>query len=265
MTATRSPGLLAGSSGPDLPPSRARGRTLRPAALLARAAVALVPILLAVGVPACSPRAPAAGEDGAATGAAARAPADTADPDTPRAASDSLPPARTASDDPLRALRDSARSLRERGGHGREEEVSGDTISARDARPPAAADTAGGYPHGPVTTTDVDRLRELGPVYTPYDRGPVLEPDGWLDGLLRAALVPAIRKYGLAPDTYARFWVLVDAEGRVRATERHLSSGHAAFDSAARAVAERLRYAPAVREEAPVPVWVLARISVLMQ
>jgi len=120
------------------------------------------------------------------------------------------------------------------------------------------------YPHGPVLTADVDSLAGIGPVYTPYDRGPVMRTGDYLDGLLKATLVPVIHERDLSPETWARFWVLVDVDGRVRATGLHLGSGHAAFDAAAKAVAERLRYLPAERDGSPVPVWVLARISLLM-
>lgn len=183
--------------------------------------------------------------------------------DSARVPPDSAPAPGAAEDGLLQTLRDSARSLQQRRAHGQRREPAADSL-ARPPRSPAEADGAGGYPHGPVTTTDLERLRELGPVYTPYDRGPVLETGDRLDGMLEAALVPTIRKYELPPDTWARYWVLVDAEGQVQAAELQLSSGHGAFDRGAVAVAEHLRYTPATRDGEPVPVWVLARISLLM-
>lgn len=120
------------------------------------------------------------------------------------------------------------------------------------------------YPSGPVYETDVDVLRSIGPAYTPYDVPPALQRGEYLEGLLRATLLPIIEKYDLPPDEWARFWVLVDANGRVAATRLHLTSGHAVFDDAAAAAAERLRYRPARRDGEPVPVWVLARISLLL-
>lgn len=233
----------------------------------ARRAGGLVAAALVAAAAGCSLLRPAgegadAGSPGTAPTAdttAARAPADTG-----RAAGgpDGAAAARPAADSALRALRDSARVMQERRGHGGAE-APGDSARRRSgaAREDSAA---GGYPHGPVTVTDPDSLRALGPVYTPYDRAPVMREGDYLDGLLRAAVVPVIQNHDLSPETWARFWVLVGPEGRVRATEMHLGSGHAAFDAAAHAVAERLRYLPAERDGKPVPAWVLARISLLM-
>lgn len=198
----------------------------------------------------CSAARPAGGngDDGGS------APADTAR--TAEAVGDTALPARPAAgDSALRALRDSARAIEARRGHGSD--------SAAADRRPSRAD-AGDYPHGPVTVTSIDSLRSLGPVYTPYDRGPVLRDGDYLDGLLKAAVIPVIRELDLSPETWARFWVLVGPEGRVRDAETHLGSGHGAFDAAAEAVARRLRYLPARRDGQPVPVWVLARVSLLM-
>lgn len=203
-------------------------------------------------------------EDTAGPAGATGAPADsgTAAPpgDTAVAVSDTTSVRSTRADSALRALRDSARTMQERRSHGADS-GRGDT-----ARRAAASRTepGDGYPHGPVRITDVDSLAALGPVYTPADRGAVLRNGRYLQGLLKAALVPVIQDHDLSPETWARFWVLVDARGRVRAAELHLGSGHAAFDDAARALAERLRYAPARRDGEPVPVWVLVRVSLLM-
>jgi TonB family protein len=118
-------------------------------------------------------------------------------------------------------------------------------------------------PSGPVPVTDVDSLRSLGPVYTPYDVPPLLRRQG-LENLLRATILPVIQRHDLEPDEWARFWVLVDEEGRVVEHRVHLGSGHTAFDEAAAAAARALRYRPARRDDEPVPVWVLVRISLLM-
>lgn len=129
------------------------------------------------------------------------------------------------------------------------------------AAQPGEGDGAG--PSGAVRVTYVDSLKALGPVYTPYDVRPILRTEG-LEGLLRATILPVIQKHDLAPDEWARFWVLVDREGRVADHRLHLTSGHAAFDAAAAAAAQHLRYRPAYRDDAPVPVWVLVRVSLLM-
>lgn len=127
----------------------------------------------------------------------------------------------------------------------------------------ASADSAGA-PSGPVFVTDLEQLAAMGPAYTPYDRPPLLQTGSYLEGLLRATILPVVEKHDLQPDEWARYWLLVDREGRVRDAVLQLTSGHAAFDGAARAAAMRLRYRPARREGETVPVWVLRRISLLM-
>ena len=130
----------------------------------------------------------------------------------------------------------------------------------------SAADPAAPEPpSGPVTTTDVKKLEEMGPVYTPSDIGPMLAPGDWLGDLLEDTLVPVIKKYHLSPDRSAYFWVLVDDQGEVRDVVLHTSSGHGPFDHAARAAALHLHYLAAHRDGQRVPVWVLARVSLLMR
>jgi len=120
-------------------------------------------------------------------------------------------------------------------------------------------------PSGPVTTTDLKKLEKMGPVYTPSDIGPMLAPGDWLGDLLEDTLVPVIKKYHLSPDRAAYFWVLVDDQGEVQDVVLHTSSGQGAFDHAARAAALHLHYLAAHRDGRRVPVWVLARVSLLMR
>lgn len=142
-------------------------------------------------------------------------------------------------------------------------DTSGGTADEDDPPRREPRDVAEPGPSGPVLVTDVDSLKALGPVYTPYDVGPVLRK-GDVEGLLRATILPVVRKHDLAPDEWARFWVLVDRQGRVVDAVDHLVSGHGAFDDAARVAARQLRFRPAVRDEEFVPVWILVRISLLM-
>ena len=242
-------------------------RTVRPAGLRTGLAAAALAALGAALIAGCSlARSGGQGGEGPSSAGARSDSAPTAvradSPAARPARRDTAPDARTSpADSVLRALRDSARAMQTRRGHGGDS-ARGDTTGPRPGTDRAEGEDV--YPHGPVRTADVDSLAAIGPVYTPYDRGPVMRTGEYLDGLLKATLVPVIHERDLSPETWARFWVLVDADGRVRATELHLGSGHAAFDAAAKAVAERLRYLPAERDGSPVPVWVLARISLLM-
>lgn len=120
-------------------------------------------------------------------------------------------------------------------------------------------------PSGPVTITDVSKLKAMGPVYTPADIGPVLVPGDWLSQLLEDTLVPVIKKYRLSPDRATYYWVLLNDQGEVADVVLHTSSGQAAFDQAARAAALHLHYLPAHRSGHRVPVWVLVRVSLLMR
>lgn len=110
----------------------------------------------------------------------------------------------------------------------------------------------------------MEALQEKGPTDVAYDLGPRLRGGEWRRELLRSTVVPVIDEHDLSVDTFARFWVLVDRAGQVRDAVLQRSSRSEPFDRAARAAAMRLRYSPAFRDGRPIPVWVLARISVFL-
>jgi len=120
-------------------------------------------------------------------------------------------------------------------------------------------------PSGPITITDVKKLEAMGPVYTPYDLGPVLVPGDWLGNLMQDTLVPVIEKYHLPPTEATYYWVLLDAQGEVKDVVLHTTSENARFDQAARAAALHLHYLAAHRDGKRVPVWILVRVSLLMR
>lgn len=136
-------------------------------------------------------------------------------------------------------------------------EPGADAASA-DTAAPAASDS----PAAPPPT--VEALREQGPTDVAYDLGPRLRGGEWRKELLRSTVAPVIDEHDLPVETFARFWVLVDRAGEVRDAVLQRSSRSEAFDRAARAAATRLRYTPAFRDGRPIPVWVLARISVFL-
>lgn len=111
-----------------------------------------------------------------------------------------------------------------------------------------------------------EALEERGPTYTPYAIGPQLLPGEWLSNLLSDTLAPVVDRHdALSVRAHVLFWVLVDRDGAVRDAVVHTSSESEAFDQAARVVANRLRYRPAVYRGESVPVWVLERVSLLMR
>lgn len=145
----------------------------------------------------------------------------------------------------------------------------GDTIPARPDSVPAdsaAIDSAAtdSVPTGERLT--VEQLLKRGPTYTPYDVSPKLLPGDWLTNLLSDTLAPVVDRHDeLSVQDAALFWVLVDRNGEVRDAVLHTTADADAFDQAARVVAERLRFRPAVADGQPVPVWVLKRVSLLMR
>jgi len=116
-----------------------------------------------------------------------------------------------------------------------------------------------------AATMDVDRLRELGPSYIPYDEGPRVVWDTETQAQLSVALLPVLREQSLPARTKTTFWVLITVDGRVADAVVQTSSGSAAFDQAAAAFTETLRFSPAIRAGRPVPAWVLREISMLMR
>lgn len=151
-----------------------------------------------------------------------------------------------------------------------------DSVAARRGPPPdsvptdttdtAAVDStaADSLPAGERYT--VEELEEMGPTYTPYDVSPRLLPGDWLTDLLSDTLAPVVDRHDeLSVEHSAMFWVLVGRDGEARDAVLHSTSSSEAFDQAARVVARRLRFRPAVADGEPVPVWVLKRVSLLMR
>ena len=120
-------------------------------------------------------------------------------------------------------------------------------------------------PPAPDAEADLARLREAGPTYTPYERGPRLLWGVESERLLTSRLLPVLREEELPARTRALFWVLVGPEGRVAEAVLQTSSGNDAFDAAAGEVAAGLRFFPATVGGRAVPVWVVREVSLLMQ
>ena len=116
-----------------------------------------------------------------------------------------------------------------------------------------------------AAATDVDRLREMGPSYIPYDQGPTVIWDTETQAQLSVALLPVLRENQLPARTKATFWILISREGDVVDVVLQTGSGSDAFDVAAGAFTETLTFVPAIRANRPVPAWVLREISILMR
>lgn len=141
--------------------------------------------------------------------------------------------------------------------------LTSDSAAAPD---PAPADTASGDSVPTEDRPSVEELEEMGPTYTPYDISPELLPGEWLTNLLSDTLAPVVDRHDeLSVQEFALFWILVDRSGEVRDAVLHTTSDSEVYDQAARVVAQRLRYRPAVADGDSVPVWVLVRVSLLMR
>lgn len=115
----------------------------------------------------------------------------------------------------------------------------------------------------PWTGDDVPRL--VAPFDADHD--PAVEAAGLdavphllnLDEVQRslvAEFLPIMMQSDEVPTGDVRFWLLVDAGGRVRTVDLHEGSGDERLDAAARRVVRILALTPAVRGGCRVPVWV---------
>lgn len=132
----------------------------------------------------------------------------------------------------------------------------------------AGGDPSATYEPPPVSEADrieTERLRNLGPVHTPYEQGPRLI---WDDAAQRAVvdvLAPVVESRRLPIRTRALVWVLVGVDGTSVDAVVQTSSASEPFDRAAIELAKRLRFIPAAVDGKRVPVWVIREISLLMQ
>lgn len=121
------------------------------------------------------------------------------------------------------------------------------------------------YPLSERARVEAERLQELGPVYTPYDRGPRIRWDEASQRAVVEKLAPVVEREGLSLRTRALLWVLVGADGRAVDATVQTSSASEAFDRAALELVSALPFVPAVADGRRVPVWVIREVSLLMQ
>lgn len=112
---------------------------------------------------------------------------------------------------------------------------------------------------------ETERLKEAGPSYTPYDRGPRQVWDDEAQRALVEVLAPVVEAQRLPVNTRTLVWTLVGPDGRVADAVVQTSSGNGAFDRASVQLAKRLRFRPATAEGGAIPVWVIREVSLMMQ
>jgi TonB family protein len=105
----------------------------------------------------------------------------------------------------------------------------------------------------PMAVTVGDTIRPQ-PVFTPYEQPPELRNPAVLQEAVGREYTATLR--GTGASGRAVVWLYVDAEGTVRDTRIHTSSGHGALDDAALRVLRGASFVPARNRGEPVAVWV---------
>jgi TonB family protein len=92
------------------------------------------------------------------------------------------------------------------------------------------------------------------PTFTPMTQRPELQNMVVVRDALLASYPPLLRDAGIGGTVLV--WFFIDDEGVVRRTSLSRTSGYAALDEAALAVASIMRFSPALNRDQRVPVWV---------
>lgn len=95
--------------------------------------------------------------------------------------------------------------------------------------------------------------------FIPYDTPPKLQNRDAVRQALRDAYPSDLREAGIGGDVV--LWMYVDVDGTVRKTRVLSGAGEPSLDAAARTVAERMRFAPALNRDEPTPVWVQQKVT----
>lgn len=96
------------------------------------------------------------------------------------------------------------------------------------------------------------------PAFIPYDVAPELKNPGEVQQYLRNVYPPSLRENNIGGTV--TLWVYVDEAGEVQKTRVRKSSSYDAFDRAARKVARRMQFSPAMNRDKKTAVWVQQRI-----
>lgn len=96
------------------------------------------------------------------------------------------------------------------------------------------------------------------PAFIPYDVAPELKNPGEVQRYLRNVYPPSLKENSIGGTV--TLWVHVDETGEVEKTRVRKSSGYDAFDRAARKVARRMQFSPALNRDRKTAVWVQQRI-----
>jgi protein TonB len=98
-----------------------------------------------------------------------------------------------------------------------------------------------------------------GPKFTPFTVRPDIKNRGEVERALMREYPPVLRDAGIGGTV--EVWFQIDEEGQVRKTQVKTSSGYAALDGAALAVAEIAEFTPALNRDKRVMVWISLPIT----
>lgn len=109
-------------------------------------------------------------------------------------------------------------------------------------------------PRGSAADSGEDRPR-----FIPYEVAPELKNPREVEAYLQRTYPTELRSSGIGGHVVV--WLYIDREGRVQKIQVQESSGYAALDQAARRVAGRMEFTPAVNRDRRTPVWVQQGIT----
>lgn len=111
----------------------------------------------------------------------------------------------------------------------------------------------------PPPPRDAGEDRSRPPNFIPYDVEPRLQNADEVLRYLHRIYPASLQQSGIGGTV--TLWVYVDAEGRVQETRIRESSGYDALDRAARDVARRMEFSPAMNRDREIAVWVAQRVA----
>lgn len=97
------------------------------------------------------------------------------------------------------------------------------------------------------------------PTFTPYTVAPDITNRAEVGRALEREYPPLLRDAGIGGTVRVHFFI--DENGRVQDTRLDQSSGHSQLDNAALAVADVMRFTPALNRDKKVPVWISLPIT----
>lgn len=112
--------------------------------------------------------------------------------------------------------------------------------------------TTGRFP-SPLADPEPDPSAE--PTFTPHDVAPALNNPRDVGRALAREYPPLLRDAGIVGTVH--LWLFIDEEGMVQRALVLNSSGHKGLDDAAMEVIKTAEFTPALRQDQPVPVWMI--------